>query len=64
MRLISVIMGTESEKARAEYSQSLLNYGFRFFESVQLYQPQDALATRKIWKGAVPEVSLLSLIHI
>lgn len=58
MRLISVIMGTDSEKARAEYSQSLLNYGFRFYESVQLYKPNDTLATRKIWKGSSPEVSL------
>jgi len=58
MRLISAIMGTQSEKARADHSQSLLNYGFRFYETVRLYQPQDTLATRQIWKGTVDEVAL------
>ena len=37
MRLISVVMGTASEKARARESQALLNYGFRFFETHRLY---------------------------
>lgn len=58
MRLISVVMGTDNEKARAESSQALLNYGFRFYETVRLYQPQDTLATRHIWKGDVEEVKL------
>ena len=51
MRLISVVMGTASVNARANESQSLLNYGFRFFETHKLYQGNDALSETRIWKG-------------
>lgn len=51
MRLISVVMGTASVNARANESQSLLNYGFRFFETHRLYQGQEALSEARIWKG-------------
>ena len=56
MRLISVVMGTESEDARAKESQSLLNYGFRFFETHRLYGPGEPLASPRIWKGSVETV--------
>ncbi|NBB93043.1 MAG: serine-type D-Ala-D-Ala carboxypeptidase [Gammaproteobacteria bacterium] len=56
MRLISVVMGTESEEARATASQALLNYGFRFFETYQLYQSGDELSVERIWKGAADEL--------
>jgi D-alanyl-D-alanine carboxypeptidase (penicillin-binding protein 5/6) len=58
MRLISVVMGTDSEDARASASQALLNYGFRFFETYQLYAAGDELSAERIWKGRVDEVSL------
>ncbi len=58
MRLISVVMGTDSEEARATASQALLNYGFRFFETYQLYAAGDSLKTEPVWKGEVDEVSL------
>lgn len=51
MRLISVVMGSNSESSRASETQSLLNYGFRFFETVQLYQARDELAQARVWKG-------------
>ncbi|MES9853706.1 MAG: D-alanyl-D-alanine carboxypeptidase family protein [Candidatus Thiodiazotropha sp. L084R] len=51
MRLVSVIMGTKSEEARAQASQSLLNYGFRFFETHQLYAAGESLNRVRIWKG-------------
>jgi serine-type D-Ala-D-Ala carboxypeptidase (penicillin-binding protein 5/6) len=51
MRLISVIMGSSSEKKRADDSQALLNYGFRFFESHELYGADTALAEPRIWKS-------------
>lgn len=51
MRLISVVLGTASENARANESQSLLNYGFRFFETYQLYQADEVLKETRIWKG-------------
>jgi D-alanyl-D-alanine carboxypeptidase (penicillin-binding protein 5/6) len=51
MRLITVIMGSSGEKKRADDSQALLNYGFRFFESHQLYAGGESLAEPKLWKG-------------
>lgn len=51
MRLISVVMGTESENARVAASQALLNYGFRFFETFQLYPAGEELTRTRIWKG-------------
>jgi D-alanyl-D-alanine carboxypeptidase (penicillin-binding protein 5/6) len=58
MRLISAVMGSASESARASESQTLLNYGFRFFETVQLYQAGQELARARVWKGLVEEVTL------
>ncbi|MEW8322764.1 MAG: D-alanyl-D-alanine carboxypeptidase family protein [Candidatus Thiodiazotropha taylori] len=51
MRLVSVVMGTKGEEARAQASQSLLNYGFRFFETHQLYSAGETLNRVRIWKG-------------
>jgi len=51
MRLISVVMGTNSEKARAQESQKLLNYGFRFYETHRLYEANTPLKEMRIWKG-------------
>jgi D-alanyl-D-alanine carboxypeptidase (penicillin-binding protein 5/6) len=58
MRLISVVLGTESDKARADASQALLNYGFRFYETHKLYDAGEQLATARVWKGASDTVSL------
>jgi D-alanyl-D-alanine carboxypeptidase (penicillin-binding protein 5/6) len=56
MRLISAVMGSASEASRASETQTLLNYGFRFFETVQLYQAGQELAKTRVWKGTVEEV--------
>jgi D-alanyl-D-alanine carboxypeptidase (penicillin-binding protein 5/6) len=58
MRLISAVMGSASESSRASESQTLLNYGFRFFETVQLYQAGQELARARVWKGLAEEVAL------
>jgi len=58
MRLISVVMGTESEKARLRESQSLLNYGFRFYETHRLYGGGDRLTRTRVWMGDREEVAL------
>jgi len=58
MRLISVVLGTDNEKARADASQGLLNYGFRFYETHKLYDAGKQLATARIWKGESDTVSL------
>ena len=51
MRLISVVMGTDSEKARTRETQSLLNYGFRFFQTRRLYKGMEPLKQVRAWKG-------------
>lgn len=51
MRLISVVMGTPSEEARARDSQALLNYAFRFYETHKLYAANESITSSKIWKG-------------
>ncbi|MDJ0778316.1 MAG: D-alanyl-D-alanine carboxypeptidase family protein [Gammaproteobacteria bacterium] len=58
MRLISVVIGTKSDKARTQSSQSMLNYGFRFFETHRLYRAQEVLQTTRIWYGAQEQVNL------
>ena len=51
MRLISVVMGTESQVSRAIESQKLLTFGFRYFETISLYEAGDMLKQVKIWGG-------------
>ncbi len=58
MRLISVVMGSASEQSRASESQSLLSYGFRFFETMQLYRAGDQLTEAQVWKGEGEQVRL------
>lgn len=58
MRLISVVMGTKSEDARARESQKLLDYGFRFFETHLLYKAGQPLKTARIWKGESEDLPL------
>ncbi|XPF96396.1 serine hydrolase [Colwellia sp. RE-S-Sl-9] len=58
MRLISVVMGTESERARKVESKKLLNYGFRFFETYTPYKAGEKFVTNRVWMGDVPEVDL------
>lgn len=58
MRLISVVLGTNSEKAREAASQSLLSYGFRFYESNKLYSAGESLNSARIWKGEISELNL------
>lgn len=58
MRLISVVLGTRSENARAQETQKLLNYGFRFFETHDLYEAGQRIADTKVWKGKTNIVNL------
>jgi len=58
MRLISVVLGTNSEKARASVSQSLLNYGFRFYETHKLYAAGETLNQSRVWHGDNDNVDL------
>ncbi|TCJ27561.1 D-alanyl-D-alanine carboxypeptidase [Halomonas sp. GDM18] len=57
-RLISVVMGTKSEEARAQESQKLLTYGFRYFESKKLYDKGAVLNQARVWGGEKDQVRL------
>lgn len=58
MRLISVVMGTRSDEARAAESQKLLSYGFRYFQTHKLYSGGESLQQSRVWGGVSKEVSL------
>ena len=58
MRLISVVLGTSSVKARTNGSQALINYGFRFFETRLLYKAGAEISKARIWKSANEYTSL------
>ena len=55
-RLISIVLGSESEAIRAQESLKLLNYGFQFFDTVRLYAAGQELSQFRVWKGKVNEV--------
>ena len=57
-RLITVVMGTKSDESRATETQKLLAYGFRYFETVDLYKGNTQITKARIWSGKAPEVSL------
>ncbi len=52
-RLISVVLGTASEVARATESQKLLNYGFQYYESTLVYKQPQTVTTLRVYKGQV-----------
>lgn len=58
MRLISVVMGTSSERVRERETQKLLSYGFRYFETHHLYSAGTELTKAKVWKGSSADVAL------
>ena len=58
MRLISVVMGSESERSRARESIALLSYGFRFFETHRLYGALEPLTEIRIWKGEIEKLGI------
>src|SRR5690554_1141207 len=58
MRLIAVVMGTASENARAQEIQKMFNFGFRFFETHQLYAADAAITQTKVWKGETDQLNL------
>lgn len=57
-RLISVVLGTKSDKARTKQSQSLLNYGFRYFETHLLYKANETLKQTPIWFGTQDQITV------
>jgi len=58
MRLISVVLGTKSEKIRAQESEKMFNYGFRFFETYPVYQAHKLIDTEIVWYGSTNQLQL------
>ncbi|HCU67187.1 MAG TPA: D-alanyl-D-alanine carboxypeptidase [Rheinheimera sp.] len=58
MRLISVVMGTESAKIREAENKKLLTYGFRFFETFSPYKAGEVFAEQRVWQGDKENISL------
>ena len=58
MRLISVVLGTNSKSARKQQNKQLLNYGFRFYETVEPVRPGQILHQQQIWYGEKEKIAL------
>lgn len=58
MRLVSVVMGANSESSRSTESQKLLTYGFRYFETVNLYESDVSLRKVRVWGGTHQSINL------
>jgi D-alanyl-D-alanine carboxypeptidase (penicillin-binding protein 5/6) len=50
-RLLSVVVGTQSDSARSTESQKLLNYGFLAYDDVRLYEKGQSISSLEVWKG-------------
>ena len=57
-RLLSIVLGTANENARANESQKLLNWGYTAFEAVKLFDADQPAATVNVWKGAANTVRI------
>jgi len=57
-RLLSIVLGTGSEEARANESQKLLNWGYTAFEGIKLFDANQAVATPEVWKGTARTLKL------
>jgi serine-type D-Ala-D-Ala carboxypeptidase (penicillin-binding protein 5/6) len=55
-RLVSVVLGAASEAMRAAESQKLLNFGFQFYDTVRLYERNQAVSSVPVWKGSLNSV--------
>jgi D-alanyl-D-alanine carboxypeptidase (penicillin-binding protein 5/6) len=51
-RLLSVLVGAPTERARNEDSQKLLNFGFQAYEALRLYPKDQEISKLAVWKGS------------
>jgi D-alanyl-D-alanine carboxypeptidase (penicillin-binding protein 5/6) len=57
-RLLSIVLGADSENTRANESQKLLNWGYTAFEAVKLFDANQAVLSPPVWKGSSSTVKL------
>ncbi len=58
MRLLSVVLGSPNDTARADDSERLLNYGFRFFQTYELYKANQPITKINVYKGSSDELAV------
>lgn len=61
MRLLSVVLGSPSDSARADDSERLLNYGFRFFQTHEIYKANQPITELNVYKGTSDKLSVGTL---
>lgn len=57
-RLLSVVLGADTENARANESQKLLNWGYTAFDAVKLFEAGQVVVSPALWKGKSPVLKL------
>lgn len=57
-RLISILLGADTESLRNSESQRLLNYGYQDFEAIRLYDKDQPVSQTKVWKGTERKISI------
>ncbi len=58
MRLLAVVLNAPSDASRADDSERLINYGFRFFETHELYKANQSVGKVRVYKGNTPEINV------
>ena len=58
MRLIAVVLGAEKEDQRFTATQTLLEHGFRHYETHKLYKAEQTVTSTSVWKGDVNSIAL------
>lgn len=56
MRLVSVVLGSQSTRTRTAETRSLLNYGFRFYQTLEPLAAEVSLGQQRVWKGTADQV--------
>ncbi len=58
MRLVSVVLGSTSMKAREDASTSLINYGYTFYDTKLIVKGGSSVATAQVWKAAISKIEV------
>jgi len=58
MRLITTVMGASTDESRTNDAEALLNWGFRFYHSHQLFEANKTIVTPRVWLGKKSMVKL------
>jgi D-alanyl-D-alanine carboxypeptidase (penicillin-binding protein 5/6) len=59
-RLVAVVLGARTERAREATALRLLNYGFKNFRNVHFFNQGDRVKNLPVWKGAEDRIGILA----